>query len=50
MKNEIVLDVTGASNKTLEELKKFIKENPVHKIKKRIALKNKGVIYCTNYT
>lgn len=49
MKNEIIIDTTKASNKTLEKLKKWVQNNPIHKIKKRIALKNNDVIYFTNY-
>lgn len=50
MKNEIIIDTTKANNKTLKKLEMWVKNNPIHRVKKRIILKNCGVIYCTNYS
>lgn len=49
MEVDIILDVSKASNKTLEKLKKWVQNNPINKVKKRIALKNNNTIVCTNF-
>ena len=49
MKNDLVLDITKANNKTLEKLKKWVQSNSLNKAKKRIILKNNDVIIATNY-
>lgn len=49
MKNDLIIDVSKASNKTLKKLKIWVQNNPLNKAKKRIILKNNNVIVSTNY-
>lgn len=49
MKNDLIINVSGANNKTLNKMKIWVQNNPIHKTKKRIVLKNNDVIIATNY-